>query len=112
VRVDVTLDFDVDEGCLVKIQDADWEVNDWSAAIDLVRLGEIRSADWNARKSIQVGRSAGSPLWWLSNDGQWNCDGHVPRFVVVADEEHDASVAGLRLDLRKSRKSRTRRSGS
>jgi hypothetical protein len=30
----------------------------------------------------------------LVNDGQRNCDGHVPRFIVVADEEHDGIVVG------------------
>jgi hypothetical protein len=86
VRVDVTLDFEVHEGCLVKIQDAAWEVNVWSPATDLIRLGAIRAADWNARKSIQVGRSAGSPVWWSSNDDA------VMLLIGDNDETWDVSI--------------------
>jgi hypothetical protein len=78
--VDVTLDFDVDEGCLVKIQDAAWEVNVRSPAVDFVRLRGIRSADWNTRKCIQAGRSAGSPVWWSSR-------GNAVMLLIGDDDE-------------------------
>ena len=54
----------------MKLQTDDWEVHLRASAHDLVRLSEIRSADWSDRRSIQVGESAGAPVFWATTNGQ------------------------------------------
>jgi hypothetical protein len=67
--VDVSVEPDTEAGLAVKLQTDDWEVNIRASADDLLRLSDIRSADWGDRRSIQVGESAGAPVFWaITND--------------------------------------------
>jgi hypothetical protein len=102
--VDVIVDCEVSEGCSVKIQAELCEVNVWASAADLLKLRDIRSADWNARRSIAVGRAAGSPVWWCSDgesatllighdDETWDMSLTVPAHVV--DEIVAQVAAGI-----------------
>lgn len=84
--MDVTVDCEVVEGCTVKIQADSWEVNVWAASpFDLLQLRDIRSADWNSRTTISVGRAAGSPVFWC-------CDGQNATLLIGDDETWDISA--------------------
>jgi hypothetical protein len=102
--VDVTVDCAVAEGCVVKIQAEMWEVNVWASAADLLKLREIRSADWDSRRSMSLGRAAGSPVWWCSDgesatlligpdDETWDMSLTVP--VHVVDEIVAQAASGI-----------------
>jgi hypothetical protein len=53
---------------LLKLQCSDdWELNVWSTFEDLAsdtKLGGVRSAAWEERRSIAAGTSAGSRVFW------------------------------------------------
>jgi len=78
--VDVTVDCEVTEGCSVKIQAELCEVNVWASANDFLKLRDIRSANWDSRRSVCVGRAAGSPVWWCS-------DGETATLLIGPDDE-------------------------
>src|SRR5690242_12532940 len=83
---DVVVDADVDGFVNAKVADHDWEINVRAEASAFLALGDIRKADWNARRSIQAGRSAGADVFW-SSDG----DG-VTIMIGVDDESWDLAV--------------------
>src|SRR4051794_30044393 len=66
--MDVSVDSDTEAGLAVKLQTDDWEVNVRASAHDLLRLSAIRSADWSDRRSIQIGESAGAPVFWATTN--------------------------------------------
>jgi hypothetical protein len=68
--VDVTLQRSGDSLLMVKLQSATWEVNIRASAEDLGRLADIRDADWETRRSLRVGTSAGAPVHWAMSDDQ------------------------------------------
>jgi hypothetical protein len=85
--VDVSVESDSEAGLTVKLQTDDWEVNFRASADDLLRLSDIRSADWSDRRSIQVGESAGAPVFWaITND-------HASVMIGHDDETWDIAVA-------------------
>jgi hypothetical protein len=65
--VDVTVN---DEGpdVHVKLQDASWEINFGGTRAELAGLRSIRDADWDDRRSLHVGRSAGALVHWSFRD--------------------------------------------
>jgi hypothetical protein len=73
-------------GILVKIQALAWEVNVRSSADDLRKLKDIRSADWDQRRSVQVGASAEASAFW-------SCRGdEVTLMIGHNDETWDVAV--------------------
>jgi hypothetical protein len=65
--MDVSLDMDAAGALAVKLQADEWEVNFRASRIDLTALSQIRSADWDERRSIRGGsqpvrRSSGHPM--------------------------------------------------
>ena len=78
--VDVTLDREADGGILVKIQAPAWEVNVRASADDLTKLNDIRSADWDERRSVQVGESAEASAFW-------SCRGDEVTLTIGHDDE-------------------------
>jgi hypothetical protein len=78
--MDVTIDFVADGGLVVKLQSEALEVNIWASSEELLRLGGIRKADWDARASIEAGRCAGAPAFWCS-------DGRTATVLIGADDE-------------------------
>jgi hypothetical protein len=83
---DLSIDDD-DTGVLVKITSDSWELNVRGSVEEFLRLAEIRSADWNSRRSIRAGLSAGFAVWW-SFDGStaW-------AFVGRDDDVWDIGIA-------------------
>lgn len=61
--VDLTIEPD-DHRLAVKLQSDEWEVNIYASAGELLPLRDIRTADWNERRSIQAGESAGARAFW------------------------------------------------
>ncbi len=55
---------------VVKLQTETWELNIWAPVADLVRLRDIRRADWDSRRSLAVGICAGSPVFWTVQEDQ------------------------------------------
>jgi hypothetical protein len=78
--MDMTLAVDAAGGVAVKLQADEWEVNFRASRAELVALSGIRSADWNARRSIRAGESAGAPVFWAS-------DGNVTTLMIGSDDE-------------------------
>ena len=87
--VDVAVDREADGRLLVKLQTAAWEINE----VELAKLGDIRTADWNQRRSIAVGESAEASVFWASSgdeamimighdDETWDVALTVPTEVV------------------------------
>ncbi|MEQ4714757.1 hypothetical protein [Nonomuraea sp. B19D2] len=68
--VDVTLEESDDQLALVKLQADTWELNIWAPMADLVRLHEIRRADWEARHSLAVGTCANARVFWTVSEDQ------------------------------------------
>jgi hypothetical protein len=78
--MDVSLDMDATGGLAVKLQADDWEVNFRVSQIELTALSQIRSADWDERRSIRAGESAGAPVFWAS-------DGDNATLMIGHDDE-------------------------
>lgn len=64
----MSFDLDVDDAVAVKLQGDQWEVNFRASEDELRALIDIRSADWDERRSIRAGESAGAPVFWASDD--------------------------------------------
>jgi hypothetical protein len=85
--VDVTIDLPAGDGlAAVKLQSPHWELNIRAARAELARLGDIDSADWDARRSLAVGTCAGAGVFWARSDDQ------VAILVGPDDETWDAAV--------------------
>lgn len=61
---DVVVDLEDDGMVAAKFSDAAWEINVRADRADFLRLSGIRDADWDARRSLKVGNSAGSHVFW------------------------------------------------
>ena len=79
-RMDVTVEVDAAGDVAVKLQNDQWEVNFRASRAELVTLSGIRSADWNERRSIRAGESAGAPAFWAS-------DGDDATLMIGSDDE-------------------------
>jgi hypothetical protein len=90
--VDVSVEREVNGRFLVKLQTDACEVNVRASIGDLMRLTEIRSADWSQRRSIAAGESAGASVFWAS------VDDHAALMIGHDDETWDVSVT-LPFDL-------------
>ena len=62
--VDVTVARGADDHLAVKLQTDEWEVNFHGSSADLVKLRRIRAAQWDERRSIRAGESAGAHVFW------------------------------------------------
>ena len=67
-RMDVILDRDAEESLVAKISADEWEVNVRASDEELLRLRDIRTADWNERRSIRAGQSADAAVFWAHRD--------------------------------------------
>ncbi|MFC0526876.1 hypothetical protein [Phytohabitans kaempferiae] len=64
----------------VKLQASGWELNLRATPAALATLGQIREADWAARRCLHVGESAGSRVHWAA-------DGDTATIMVGHDDE-------------------------
>jgi len=85
--VDVTLERESDGQILVKIGAPAWEVNVRASAGDLTKLADVRSADWDQRRSIQLGKSAEASVFWAFRDDE------VTLMIGHDDETWDVFVS-------------------
>ncbi|MEU1969281.1 hypothetical protein ABZ541_24305 [Micromonospora sediminicola] len=53
---------------VVMLQTPTWEFHFWAHLSELARLRSIRQADWSARRALQIGDAAGTPVHWAIND--------------------------------------------
>jgi hypothetical protein len=54
---------------VLKIQEQSWELNIWMAKNELDLIPDVRTANWNQRISVQIGKCAGLPTFWSCEDG-------------------------------------------
>jgi hypothetical protein len=59
----------MDDGLALKLQTDAWEVNVYASADDLLRLRDIRTAEWGHRPSIRAGTSGEAKPFWASTGG-------------------------------------------
>ena len=84
--MDVTLEREADDGVSVKIQAPAREVNGRATEDEPTRLVDIRLADWNRRRSLQVGESAEASVVWSYRDRE------VALMIGHDEETWDAAV--------------------
>jgi hypothetical protein len=65
-QVDVTVEVTANDFVLAKLQSASWELNVLLSPEDVERLRDIRRANWDERRSIPAGSSAGAAVFWAS----------------------------------------------
>ncbi|MFY9930912.1 MAG: hypothetical protein WAK82_23210 [Streptosporangiaceae bacterium] len=65
---------------LVKLQSPEWELNFRATPEALMGLRSIRDADWNNRRCLHIGKSAGAPVHWTAH-------GESAEILVGHDEE-------------------------
>jgi hypothetical protein len=93
--VDVVVEPAADGLLAVRLQRETWELNVRASADELAKLRAIRAADWDRRRSIRAGRSAGAPVFWAvgeegvtlligDDDETWDIGVTVP--VETVDE--------------------------
>jgi hypothetical protein len=85
--MDLSVERDAEAGLAVKLQTDEWEVNVRAPIDDLLRLRDLRSADWGERRRVQVGESAGAPVFWA------NVGDHASLMIGPDDETWDIAVA-------------------
>jgi hypothetical protein len=69
----------------VKLQTDTVEVNILASRDDFLQLWRIRQAEWEARQSLQIGRSAGSPVFWCSAEGGAT--------IMIGDDDETWNIA-------------------
>ncbi|WP_214318565.1 hypothetical protein [Nonomuraea sediminis] len=84
--IDVTLGESDDPNVVLKLQAEAWELNIWAPITELARLRDIRNADWNSRRSLQIGVCANASVHWAVNGEQ----AHI--LVGQDDETWDLGV--------------------
>ena len=84
--MDFSIEPDADAGIALKLATDEWEVNVYGSVDDLLRLSEIRSANWSERRSIQAGESAGARAYWASTGDE------ATLMIGHDDETWDVSV--------------------
>jgi hypothetical protein len=85
--IQVTLDAEADPSPMLMLQAGTWEVHIRASLTDFSRLSGIRRANWDERRSLQVGECAGSPVFW-SVAG----DEHATILIGHDDETWDAAL--------------------
>ncbi|KAB2376427.1 hypothetical protein [Actinomadura montaniterrae] len=83
----VTLDVDADPSPMLMLQAETWEVHIRASLADLSRLTSIRRANWDERRSLQVGECAGAPVFWAVAG-----DDHATILIGQDDETWDAAL--------------------
>ncbi|MFK3979502.1 hypothetical protein ACI2K4_03875 [Micromonospora sp. NPDC050397] len=82
--VSVVVDVRHEDGAAsVKLQSDAWELNFQAPTEILLRLRDVRAADWAARRSIATGYAAGVPVFWAA--GGSGADEAV--ILIGADDE-------------------------
>jgi hypothetical protein len=71
-KCDVTVDVKPDRpgraGSSIKLQGENWELNIYLTSADLSRLPAVRQARWDDRKSLMLGKTASSQVYWAVDD--------------------------------------------
>lgn len=70
----------------LKIQSPDWELNVLMREVELALIPGVRSAQWNERGSIRIGKSTNSQVFWSCEDG------NLSIFIGHDDETWDFGV--------------------
>jgi hypothetical protein len=55
-------------GFAIKIQTLQCELNIWIKADEVALLHQVKAARWDSRGSLNIGSSAGVPVFWSSED--------------------------------------------
>ena len=88
------------ENYQIKIQSQSWELNIWLGEKEFHDLKGIRDTNWNERKTIQAGKSAGSDAFWCFSEGEvciligddesWDFAVHLPfvHFKPLMEEKY------------------------
>jgi len=90
--MDMTLEREADGGILVKLRAPAWEINVRASAGDLRKLDDVRSADWNQRRSIQIGESANASVFW-------SCRGDEVTLMIGHDDETWDVAVGFPIEV-------------
>jgi hypothetical protein len=80
VSVDRGLDEFDHEFVAAKFGGDSWELNVKAQATELLMLRDIRTMDWETRRSAKLGTSAGANVYWCS-------DGKTATIMVGHDDE-------------------------
>ena len=81
-HVDVDIGLDDSGHVLVsaKLSDDRWELNVRARASEFLTLRDIGTTDWNSRRVVKVGTSAGANVFWCS-------DGDAVTIMIGHDDE-------------------------
>ncbi|MFI6758799.1 hypothetical protein ACIBF5_06590 [Micromonospora sp. NPDC050417] len=87
--VSVVIDaWDEGSAARVKLQADGWELN-FEAPIEcLLRLRNVRAADWVARRSIATGNAAGVPVFWAASGS-----GSDEAVILIGADDEAWSIA-------------------
>ncbi|MVZ99176.1 hypothetical protein F8568_001990 [Actinomadura sp. LD22] len=83
----MTLDAAADPLPMLVLQADTWELHIRASLTDFSRLTAIRRANWDERRSLQVGTCAGTPVFWAAAD-----DDHATILIGQDDETWDAAL--------------------
>ena len=82
--ISVSLSHEIDEQgsplFILTIQEDAWEISIWLTEDELARVPNTKTARWDERGSIQLGRCAGASTFWSCEDGKLT-------ILVGADDE-------------------------
>ena len=92
VAVEVEVDGDGDEILCAKISTGVCEVNVRADRAAFLKLTDITEADWLSGRSLAVGTSAGSPVFWT-------CEGATVDLLIGVDDETWDIAVRVPLDL-------------
>lgn len=68
VNADAQLD---DNNVMVTLTGSSWLLNVHASPTEWARLPDVRRADWKRRRTVPLGTTNGSPVWWSLTDGQF-----------------------------------------
>lgn len=78
------------QGFVIKIQTNTTELNVWIRTDEVSLFKKVRSARWDVRGSVQIGRSAGATVFWSVDDEALS--------ILVGDDDETRDV-GLMLPV-------------
>ena len=82
-------------GVLVKLSCDAWEFNFWATVEELAGLSSIREADWQARRCLHIGESAGAPVHWA----YWPSRPEGERVSILVGHDEETWDIGLSVSV-------------
>jgi hypothetical protein len=89
VNADAQLD---DDNIMVTLTGSTWLLNVHASPSEWTRLPDVRAADWNQRRSVRLGTSNRSPVWWSATESEFT-------LCIGADDESSDAVFVLPLPV-------------